>query len=75
MRIDNGERKDRRLVIAGVFDGMCGEQAGCLLFIPNLPARPPEAARGGLLDGEPVSLSVERVGSGPVYTARVGLAK
>jgi hypothetical protein len=58
MIIDNGRR--RRLVVSGVFDGMCGESEGLLSFIPNLAGKKPEAARGGLLDGEPIALTIVR---------------
>lgn len=69
MIIDNGAR--RTLVISGVFDGLCGESDGQLAFIPNQTVRPPEAARGGLLDGEPVSLTILREDPrSPFYFAR-----
>jgi hypothetical protein len=69
MIINNGERK--RLIIAGVFDGICGVSRGLVAFLPNRVGTPPELARGGLLDGDPIMLTeVQRAGEGPSYTAR-----
>jgi hypothetical protein len=56
MIVDNGRR--RRLIVSGIFDGICGESEGVLSFIPNLNGKRPDAARGGLLDGEPVALTI-----------------
>lgn len=69
MIINNGER--RQLVIDGVFDGSAGFHRGVLAFVPNRTKRAAELARDGVLDGEPVSLTIERDGLGPVYLARV----
>lgn len=68
MKIDNGEW--RHLVIAGVFDGLAGLSRGVLAFIPTQPNRKVESARAGTLDGEPVRLTIERDGDGPVYLAK-----
>jgi hypothetical protein len=54
--IDNG--RQRRLVVSGVFDGVAGESNGALAFIPNRAGKRPQDARGGLLDGEPVLLTL-----------------
>lgn len=67
MIIENGKR--RALVIAGVFEGTCGESDGVLSFIPNLTGKSPLTARGGLLDGEPVSLVIEALPGGPFFSA------
>jgi hypothetical protein len=72
MIIDNGVR--RELVIAGVFNGTCGESRGRLAFIPNRFEKRPEEQRGGLLDGNPIRLcDVHLDGEGPAYTAAYGL--
>ena len=68
MIVDNGKR--RALIISGVFDGTCGESEGVLSFIPNLVGKPALSARGGLLDGEPVALSVEALPGGPFFIAK-----
>ena len=68
MIVDNGKR--RSLVIAGVFEGTCGESEGVLSFIPNLFGKPAVTARGGLLDGDPVSLSIEAAPDGRFFTAK-----
>jgi hypothetical protein len=53
-----------------VFDGLCGESDGALAFMPNLAGKAPEAAKGGLLDGEPVSLSIRKDSrASPFYLA------
>lgn len=54
--IDNG--RQRRLVVADIFDGMAGESGGLLAFIPNRPGRRVQQARGAILDGEPVLLTL-----------------
>lgn len=67
MIIDNGNR--RHLIIAGVFDGTCGESEGVLSFIPNCTGKEPSAARGGLLDGAPVILSITAGPHRPFFSA------
>lgn len=54
--IDNG--RQRRLVIAGLFDGIAGESDGLLAFIPNRSGKRPQEVRGGLLDDQPISLTL-----------------
>lgn len=66
--IKNGKKK--RLVIEGVFDGMAGVQGNTLAFVPNRKGNRPEAVRGGVLDGEPVMLSITKDTTGPLYRAR-----
>jgi len=67
MIVNNGTR--RALTIAGVFEGLCGESNGTLSFIPNQTGRDPLAARGGLLDGEPVLLEVKSGAHHPFFNA------
>lgn len=55
MIVDNGRR--RGLVISGVFDGTCGESRGVISFLPNMPGKV-AGVRGGLLDGDPVLLTL-----------------
>lgn len=67
--IDNGRRV--RMVVDGVFDGMAGESRGVIAFIPNRSESRPEAARGGLMDGEPVLLQPDTsVSDGRIYSYR-----
>lgn len=73
MIIDNGRK--RRLIVAGVFDGECGESDGLLSFIPNRATARPESVRGGLLDGDVVILSDIKTGDGPFVTARYRVVK
>lgn len=56
MIIDNGRRV--RLIIAGLFDGQAGESDGVVSFIPNRSGTRPASARGALLDGAPVFLTL-----------------
>lgn len=66
--IDNGRRV--RLVIDGVFDGMCGVQGNKLAFRPNRAGKKPWLVKGGLLDGVPVFLDTTKDEVGPFWTAR-----
>jgi hypothetical protein len=56
--VDNG--KQRRLIIAGLFDGIAGEQNGVLAFIPNLKGKRASEVRRGVLDEQPVHLMLKR---------------
>ena len=56
MIVDNGKR--RRLVVAGMFDGLAGESEGLLSFIPNRTGRRASDIRAGILDGEVVHLEL-----------------
>lgn len=66
--INNGKRK--HLVIVGVFDGMAGVQGSTLAFVPNMKGNRPESIKGGVLDGEPVMLTITKDAAGPLYRAR-----
>lgn len=66
--IRNGRRA--RLIIDGVFDGIAGVQGDRIAFAPNRIGTHPARARGGLLDGKPVLLTVTKDASGPFWTAR-----
>lgn len=69
MSIDNGRRV--RLIVDGLFDGMAGESGGVVAFVPNLSAMRPEAARGGIMDGDPVLLTLDaRRSDGRIYSYR-----
>lgn len=68
MIIDNGRRAT--LEIAGVFLGEAGVRGPFVSFIPNRIGQQAEAARGGLLDGQPVLLAPIKETTGPFWTSR-----
>lgn len=69
MSVDNGTQ--RRLVIAGVFEGLAGESDGLLAIIPNRKGRRARYIRAGELDGDAVHLTF--VGENPPFvTYRYG---
>jgi hypothetical protein len=68
MIIKNGRRA--RFIIDGVFDGMAGVQGNQVAFAPNRAGGSALAAKGALLDGEPVLISVTKDDGGPFFTAQ-----
>lgn len=69
MSVDNGRRV--RLIVDGLFDGMAGEADGVVAFMPNRFSMRPEAARGGLMDDQPVLLVLDaRRSDGRIFSYR-----
>ena len=68
MKIDNGRRVP--LEIEGVFSGLAGVRGPFVSFIPNRAGKRADAARGGILDGKPVTLDPMKDPTGPFWTSR-----
>lgn len=70
MRIENGTQG--QLVIAGVFAGTCGLNAGKVAFSPAPGEKKLEPVCRATLNGKPVVLSdIRPAGDGRSYTAQV----
>lgn len=68
MIVDNGTQS--RLVIPGVFEGMCGVSRGKLWFVPNSDRLDPARATVGILDEQAIRIQPVKDSNGPGWSAR-----
>lgn len=68
MIVDNGTQS--RLVVPGVFEGMCGVSRGKLWFVPNVDRLDPARATVAILDDKAIRIQPVKDSNGAGWSAR-----